>query len=86
LPIVATAAGGIPYIAENERTALLVPLDDHEAMAAAALRLLEEEGLAVRLARAGRAELRKFTWDGGVRDTWMRAYAELAARPDVAAG
>ncbi len=77
LPIIATDAGGIPYIAFNEKTALLVPRDDDEAMASAAFRLLEEEGLAVRLARAGRDELDRYSWDARVRDQWVGLYEDL---------
>ena len=77
LPFVATAAGGIPYIVENGATGLLTPLGDHEAMAAAALRLLEEEGLAAHLTRNGRAELPKYE-ASGARADWVGLYRELA--------
>jgi glycosyltransferase involved in cell wall biosynthesis len=80
LPLVASAAGGIPYIVDDGRTGLLFPAGDHEAMAAAALRLLDEDGLAVRLARAGRAELARYDWDLNVRWGWLGIYHELAGR------
>jgi len=54
LPVVATEAGGIPYISENERTALLVPINDHQAVAERAFRLLEDEELVARLTAAAR--------------------------------
>ena len=79
LPFVATATGGASHMVENGRTGLLVPLGDHEALAAAALRLLEEPGLAVRLARAGREELAAYDWDGSLREQWLAVYRELAA-------
>ncbi len=34
LPIVATRAGGIPYIVKDRESGLLVDIDDHEALAA----------------------------------------------------
>ena len=80
LPVAATAAGGIPYMVEDGRTGLLVELNDHEALAAAALRILEEDGLAVKLARAGRDELAKYDWEKGVGPKWKALYRELAAR------
>ncbi|MEZ5366943.1 MAG: glycosyltransferase family 4 protein [Bryobacterales bacterium] len=80
LPFVATASGGIPYIVDDGRTGLLVPPNDHEAMAAAALRLLEEDGLALRLTRAGRAELPKYDWNATVGDQWLGLYRTLAGR------
>jgi len=78
LPVVTTDAGGVPYIVTNEETALIVPCGDHEAMAKAAIRLLEDNELAVRLARAGRESCRRFTWPA-VRDDWLRAYHELGS-------
>ena len=78
LPLVATAAGGIPYIVDDGRTGLLVPVNDAEAMASAALRLLEEDDLAERLTRAGRAELQKYNWQTTVRDQWVGLYRRLA--------
>jgi len=76
LPVVATKAGGIPYIARNEETALLVDLDDHEAMARAALRLIEEDGLAERLATAAREQCQRYSGPA-VRQAWLALYEEL---------
>ena len=76
LPVVTTDAGGVPYIVTHEKTALIVPKGDHEAMARAAFRLLDESGLALRLARAGLESCRRFTWPA-VRDEWLQAYREL---------
>lgn len=78
LPVVTTEAGGVPYIVTNEETALIVPLDDHNAMAASAIRLLENDALAVQLGRNGREACVKFTWPA-VRDAWLEAYTDLAA-------
>ncbi|HEV7891011.1 MAG TPA: glycosyltransferase family 4 protein [Pyrinomonadaceae bacterium] len=77
LPVVTTDAGGIPYIVTHEETCLMVGRDDPEAMAAAAFRLMEEEGLAAKLTRRAREESRKFEWPA-VRDEWVRLYHELA--------
>ena len=76
LPVVTTDAGGVPYIVTDQETALIVPRNDHEAMAASAMRLLEDNEFAVRLARNGRASCQRFTWPA-VRDQWMAAYTEL---------
>jgi glycosyltransferase involved in cell wall biosynthesis len=87
LPVVTTDAGGIPYIVTHEETCLMVGRDDPEAMAAAAFRLLEEEGLAARLTRRAREESRKFEWPS-VRDNWVALYHELArgGAKEVSAG
>ena len=80
LPVVATKAGGIPDMARDGETALLVPLDDAAAMARAALRLLEDPGLAQRLARAARRECERYTW-AAVRGQWLALYRGLVEKP-----
>jgi L-malate glycosyltransferase len=77
LPVVATRAGGIPYILTHEETGLLVPCNDHEALAAAALRLLRDPELAARLTRNAFREVARYAWPQ-VRDRWMNIYRELA--------
>ena len=76
LPVVTTDAGGVPYIVTHEETALIVPRGDHQAMAASAIRLLEDNDLALRLSRNGLESCRRFTWPA-VRDEWLRVYSEL---------
>jgi len=82
LPVIATRAGGIPYILFHEDTGLLVDLDDHEGMARAAFRLLEEEALAEHLTDNGRRQLEKYDSRTGSRQ-WAALYRELVgtARP-----
>ena len=76
LPVVTTDAGGIPYIVSHESTALVVPRGDHAAMAASAIRLLQDTELAIALARRGRESCRRFTWPE-VRQRWLDTYREL---------
>ena len=74
VPVVTTDAGGIPYIVRHEENGLLVPCDDDEALATAALRLLDDPGLAASLASHARAEcLAKYTWTA-VREGWEASY------------
>ena len=54
LPSVTTAVGGIPELAEHERTALVVPPRDPRALAAALARLAADEGLRRELGEAAR--------------------------------
>lgn len=77
LLVVTTDAGGIPYIVDHEETALMIPCNDHEAMAAAAIRLLEDQELASRIAYKARESSRQWTWEE-VRDKWVGLYHELA--------
>lgn len=62
VPVVSTGVGGIPYLLEDGRTALLVDSGDAEGMAHAALRLLRDQGLAARMAEAARAEVQQYSW------------------------
>jgi glycosyltransferase involved in cell wall biosynthesis len=80
LPVVTTDAGGIPYIVTHEESCLMVRCNDHEAMAASAIRLLEDAELASRIARRGREACRRFSWDY-VQTQWLKLYKELAGRP-----
>jgi L-malate glycosyltransferase len=77
LPVVTTDAGGIPYIVTDSVTGLMVPRDDHEAMAARALSLLEDEALAQRLIARAREECCKYEWQA-VRNEWLKFYNSLA--------
>jgi len=77
LPVVTTDAGGIPYILTHEETGLMVPRNDHEAMAAAAFRLLEDQELALKIARQAREASRQYTW-AEVRNKWVGLYHEMA--------
>lgn len=78
LPVVTTNAGGIPYIVKDGETGLMVDCNDHEAMAACAIRLLEDSSLASRIAEKAYQECRKYSWSV-VRPEWLDLYNELAS-------
>jgi glycosyltransferase involved in cell wall biosynthesis len=78
LNVVTTDGGGaIPYIMTNEESGLIVNRDDHEALAAAAIRLLEDNDFALRLARNAHEASKSFTWPY-IRNEWLNVYRELA--------
>lgn len=77
LPVVATKAGGIPYIARDRDSALLVDLDDDQAVAARSIELLENPELVETITRGGLREVQKYHWKP-VRDQWAQVYEELA--------
>jgi glycosyltransferase involved in cell wall biosynthesis len=64
LPIVTTAAGGIPDMIRDRENGLLIGLNDHQALAAAFIELVEEPELARRLAWSARAWVEQFSWPG----------------------
>jgi glycosyltransferase involved in cell wall biosynthesis len=80
LPVVSTAAGGVPYVAEHERNALLTAPAAPAELAAACFRLLEEPGLALRLAREGYRDCIERYSAVSVRDQWARFYRDLPGR------
>src|SRR4029453_16715393 len=57
-PIAATGTGGIPEVVVDGETGFLVPPRDHEAMAEAIVRLLQDEPLRRQMGNAGRARAR----------------------------
>ena len=81
-PVVTTNAGGIPYIVEHELTGLIVDVDDHEGLAAEAIRLLKDDHLATRLSSGAREEVEKYDWTT-VKHQWKEVYASLARRTDL---
>jgi len=81
VPVITTNAGGIPYIVGDGETGLLVERGDYEAMAAHAIRLLEDNALAFKLACAAHEECRKYNWFT-VREEWLKLYHQLGARAE----
>ncbi len=77
-PIVATRAGGIPEIVEDEVTGLLVPPRDHHALAEAIVRALKDPALRQRMGGAGFDRVReRFTVERMVAET-ASVYKRLA--------
>ena len=79
LPVVATNVGGIPYIAANGETALLVPPNDASAMAAAAIRLLQEPALVRRLTQNAYQASHRYRREH-VAAQWSVVYHRLGSR------
>jgi len=78
-PIVATRAGGIPEIVEDEVTGLLVPPRDSRALAGAIVRALNDAAMRARMAAAGFARVReRFTVERMVAET-ASVYQTLTA-------
>jgi len=83
VPVVSTCVGGVPYIVQDGTSALLVPPQDAQAMAAAICRLLDNAGLADSLIEAGRAQVSHYSWErisALLADIYRRSLASQAAR------
>ena len=74
VPVVSTDAGGVPYIVTHERSALLVPPGQPEAMAKALIRLLGDPALADRLRTHAMSDVQAYTW-AAVGPQWAEVYA-----------
>jgi len=80
LPVVSTAAGGMPETVIHEQTGLLAPTRDPEALAAAVVRLFREPDLARRLAANGKRQaIDRFSHHRMVEGN-LAVYAEVLAR------
>lgn len=79
LPVVSTNVGGVPFLVEDGRTALLVRPGDAQAMATAALRILRQPDLAASLRAAGIDTVRQYTWPA-VRERLLAVYSLAISR------
>ncbi len=77
VPIVAAAVGAMPEVIEDQRSGLLVPPEDPEALAAALVKVLTDPALAGRLGRQAREDaLGRFSWEG-VATVMLERYRRL---------
>jgi glycosyltransferase involved in cell wall biosynthesis len=75
-PVVTTLPECMPYLVEHERTGLLSPVGDADALAANVIRLLRDPALAARLAQNAYKESQNYTWEA-VREQWVNTYRAL---------
>jgi len=78
LPVISTNVGGVPFIVEDGRTALLVDPDDAAAMAGAILALWDDRALRAGLSERGRTEVARYGWDR-VKPQWLDLYRQMVA-------
>ena len=80
VPVVCTRSGGMPEIVEDGTTGYVVERGDAGALAAAILRLLEDEARRRTMGRAARQRvLERFTWDA-VSESLLACYARIEPR------
>jgi teichuronic acid biosynthesis glycosyltransferase TuaC len=73
VPVVTTNVGGIPYLVEDERTALMVDAGDAEGMARQIKRLLTDPLLYRSLVKYGLQELEQYSWPIVI-EKWLSLY------------
>lgn len=79
VPIVTTDVGGIPYMVEDGRTALMVGPDSPEALAAAVSRIISEPALRATLVDEGGERAARYTWNN-VGPQWLGLYGRLGGK------
>jgi glycosyltransferase involved in cell wall biosynthesis/SAM-dependent methyltransferase len=83
-PVVASSVGGLVNLVEHERTGLLVPPRDPEALRAALERLLADRPLRLRLGEAGRAKIiAGYSWDKVMAETKAVYEHAVVPKPEV---
>ncbi|HEX2167283.1 MAG TPA: glycosyltransferase family 4 protein [Longimicrobiales bacterium] len=77
LPVVTTGAGGIPYVVEDGRNGICVPMNEPETMARAVLDLLDVPAKAAALIDAAREDCEaRYSWMAA-RDEWVALYGRV---------
>ncbi len=85
VPVVSTNVGGVPYLVDHGKTALLVPPRDVAAMADAVLALLNDPSMAKRIREAGLESIQQYAWPN-VRERLLHVYGQVLADSDRFAG
>lgn len=78
LPVVTTDADGLLHLVRDRANALVVPVNDHVALADRIIELIENSDLTQQLSGQGLAEAIKFGWSR-VRQDWVNLYQSLVS-------
>lgn len=76
VPVVSTNVGGVPFLVEDGRTALLVPPASPQVMAEAMVRITADKTFARRLSNAGHTAVQAYAWPN-VRDRLVEVYTRV---------
>lgn len=78
MPVVATdcSPGGAAYLIENEKNGMLVPRGDSDAIAAAIIRLLEDDVFSVRIGNAARERAKNQSYEKN-KEEWLKVIDEV---------
>ncbi|MGA8271044.1 MAG: glycosyltransferase family 4 protein [Candidatus Sulfotelmatobacter sp.] len=79
LPVVTTAAGGIPYLVEHGRTGLLYPPGDWSRLAQGVIDLLSQQNLVNTVTGEARRQTVHYSWQA-LRPLWLKVYREACER------
>ncbi len=79
VPVVSTAAGGIPWLVQDEESGLLAPVGDARRLGEQLLRLARDQTLATGLAARGHAIAAGYRWSE-IEPLWRAIYAGARSR------
>ncbi len=80
-PVIATNVGGIPEVVEQNKSGILIPAQNKQALAEAILKLMQNPELAKKMgARALELSRTKYSWQAIARKTW-KLYDSLSDNP-----
>ena len=82
VPVVSTNVGGVPFLVEHEKTALLVKPNNPEELAEAVFRLIEDQKLYETLRDTGKKYVEQFTWRN-VKATLFETYETALVNKDL---
>jgi len=80
VPVISTDVGGVPYIVEHEKTALLVPVNNAEEMARQIIRLYNDHEMREKLILSGLEEVTQYGWSK-VKPRWLSTYSAVQFKP-----
>lgn len=76
VPVVATAAGGIPELVENDKSGLLCPVKDVDCLTNNVKRLIQDQSLAKKLKKEAGKKVKLFSKQQTAKDT-LKYYTEI---------
>lgn len=77
VPVISTNVGGVPYIVEDNKTALLVEVGNSAMMAEKIIQLFNDKPQYQTLASNGLKEVHKYSWTN-IREQWLSLYKSLS--------
>jgi glycosyltransferase involved in cell wall biosynthesis len=76
VPVVATAAGGIPELVENEKSGLLCPVKDVDCLTKSVIKIIHDQSLAKSLKKGASEKVKLFSKKQTAKDT-LKNYTEI---------
>lgn len=78
VPVISSDVGGVPFIVEDQETALLVPVGDVQAMYTAMQALIDDPQLHAALATNGERSVAAYDWNS-VGPQWLSVYRSVVS-------